>query len=211
LQSQSKKFRISIAYLAYIISFVINFVDLSSFEIIENRVHVILILETEFFQVNTNVIIYINNSLSKLWKRTLIQNEDEMKRRWRLKETERVINKTTIIIHSCLHFIVSTTQFNQRMNNVYALFTHYYCHLRQLYITYTIYNVIYTHYNWRWIIIQSKVSLFLVFSQRFEGFYRELLEWNHEYTSSFIRVNKDINYWDWEWTHLEKKTIIMMN
>ncbi len=145
----------------------------------------------------------------KLWKRTLIQNEDEMKRRWRLRETERVINKAIIIIHSCLHFIISTTQFNWKISNVYASFTHdWCCHLRQLHI---IYNVIYMHYNWRWIIIQSKVSLFLVFLWRFEDFYRELLEQNHEYTSSFIKINQDINYWDQEWTHLEKKTIFMMN
>jgi len=129
-----------------------------------------------------------------------------------LRKTERAINKTTIIIHFCLHFIISTTQFNQKVKNVYASFTrNHYCYLRQLHITYTIYNVIYTHYNWRWIIIWLKVSLFLVFSQRFEGFYRELLERNHEYMLSFIRVNKDINYWDQEWTHLKEKTIVMMN
>jgi len=93
-----------------------------------------------------------------------------------------------------------------------VLFTRHHCyHLHQLHIIYTIYNVIYTHYNWRQIIIQSKVSLFLVFSQRFEDFYQELLEWINECASLFIRVNKDINYWDWEWTHLEKKTIVMMN
>ncbi len=59
------------------------------------------------------------------------------------------------------------------------------------------------HYNWRWIIIQLKVSFFLVFSQRFEDFYQELLKWNHEYASLFIRINKDINYWDQEWTYLD--------
>ncbi len=92
------------------------------------------------------------------------------------------------------------------------LFTHHHCcHLHQLHITYIIYNVIYMHDNRRWIIIQSKVSLFLVFSQRFEDFYRELLEQINEYASSFIRLNKDINYWDWEWTHLKEKTIVMMN
>ncbi len=148
----------------------------------------------------------------KLWKRTLIQNEDEMKRRWRLKETKRTINKATIIIHSCLCFIISTTQFNWKTSNVYASFTRdWCCCLHQLHITYTIYNVIYTHYNQRWIIIQSKVSLFLVFSQRFKDFYRELLERINECASSFIRINKDINYWDQEWTHLEEKTIVMMN
>ncbi len=138
--------------------------------------------------------------------------EDEVEENEKLKEIERAINKSTIIIHSCLHFIVLITLFTQKINNVYALTTrHYCCHLHQLHITYTIYNVIYTHYNWRWIIIQSKVSLFLVFSQKFEDFYRELLEWINECTSSFIRINKDINYWDREWTHLEKKTIVMMN
>ena len=131
----------------------------------------------------------------KLWKRTLIQNEDEMKRRWKLRKTERMINKTMIIIHSCLYSIISTTQFNWKTSNVYVLFIHDWCyHLRQLHITYTIYNIIYMHYNWRWIIIQLKVSLFLVFSRRFEGFYRELLERNHEYASSFIKINQDIDY-----------------
>ncbi len=48
------------------------------------------------------------------------------------------------------------------------------------------------HYNQRWIIIQSKVSLFLVFLQRFEDFYQELLEWINECTSSFIKVNHNI-------------------
>ena len=92
------------------------------------------------------------------------------------------------------------------------LFTrHHCCHLHQLHITYTIYNVIYTHYNQRWIIIQLKVSFFLVFLQRFEDFYWELLEWINKCASLFIRVNKDINYWDWEWTHLKEKTIVMMN
>jgi len=135
-----------------------------------------------------------------------------MKRKWRLKETERMINKTMIIIHSCLCFIISITQFNQKTSNVYASFTHdWCCHLCQLHITYTIYNVIYMHYNWRWIIIQLKVSFFLVFSQRFEDFYRELLNWNHEYTSLFIKINQDIDYWNQEWTHLKKKIIIMMN
>jgi len=129
-----------------------------------------------------------------------------------LKETERVINKSTIIIHFCLHSIVSTTSFTRKINNVYVLFTcHHCCHLHQLHITYTIYNVIYTHYNWRWIVIQSKVSLFLVFLQRFEDFYQELLERINECTSSFIKVNKDINYWGREWTHLKEKTIVMMN
>jgi len=138
--------------------------------------------------------------------------KDEVEENEKLRETERAINKSTIIIHSCLHFIVSTTSSTWKINNVYVLFTHHHCcHLHQLHITYTIYNVIYTHYNQRRIIIQLKVSLFLVFSQRFEDFYRELLEWINECTSSFIKVNKDINYWDWEWTHLEKKTIVMMN
>ncbi len=90
-----------------------------------------------------------------------------------------------------------------------TLFTHdWCCYLCQLHITY---NVIYTHYNQRWIIIQLKVSLFLIFSWRFEDFYRELLKWNHNYASSFIKINQDINYWDQEWTHLKKKTIVMMN
>jgi len=43
----------------------------------------------------------------------------------KLKEIERAINKTTIVIHSCLCFIVSTTSFTQKINNVYALFTRY--------------------------------------------------------------------------------------
>ncbi len=138
--------------------------------------------------------------------------KDEVKENEKLRRTERAINKSTIIIHSCLHSIVSTTSFTWKINNVYVLSTrHHCCHLHQLHITYTIYNVIYTHYNWRWIIIQLKVSLFLVFSQRFEDFYRELLKWINECASSFIRVNKDINYWDWEWTHLKEKTIVMMN
>jgi len=129
-----------------------------------------------------------------------------------LRETERAINKSTIIIHSCLCFIILTTSFTWKINNVYVLFTCYYCcHLHQLHIIYTIYNVIYTHYDWKQIIIQLKVSFFLIFSSRFEDFYWELLKWINEYTSSFIRVNKDINYWDWEWTHLEEKTIVMMN
>ncbi len=138
--------------------------------------------------------------------------KDEVEENEKLRETERAINKSTIIIHSCLHFIVSTTSSTRKINNVYALSTrHHCCHLHQLHITYTIYNVIYTRNNRRWIIIRSKVSLFLVFSQRFEGFYRELLEWINECASSFIRVNKDINYWGREWTHLEEKTIVMMN
>ena len=125
--------------------------------------------------------------------------KDEVEENEKLKEIERVINKTTIVIHSCLCFIISITSFTWNVNNVYALFTrHHCCYLHQLYITYTIYTVIYTHYNRRWIIIQSKVSLFLIFSQRFEDFYRELLEWINECTSLFIKVNKDINYWDWE-------------
>jgi len=123
--------------------------------------------------------------------------KDEVEENEKLRKTERAINKSTIIIHSCLHSIISTTSFTWKINNVYVLFTrHYYCHLHQLHITYTIYNVIYMHYNWRWIIIQSKVSFFLFFSQRFEDFYQELLEWINECMSSFIRVNKDINYWD---------------
>ena len=129
-----------------------------------------------------------------------------------MRETERTINKSTIIIHSCLHSIISTTSFTWKINNVYVLSTHHHCcHLHQLHITYTIYNVIYMHYNWRWIIIWLKVFLFLIFSQRFKDFYRELLEWINECASSFIRVNKNINYWDREWTHLEEKTIVMMN
>ncbi len=138
--------------------------------------------------------------------------KNEVEENEKLKETERVINKTTIVIHSCLCFIISITLFTWNVNNVYALFTrHHCCYLHQLYIIYTIYTVIYTHYNRRWIIIQSKVSFFLFFLQRFKDFYWELLEWINECTSSFIKVNKDINYWDWEWIHLEEKTIIMMN
>jgi len=138
--------------------------------------------------------------------------KNEVEENEKLRKTERAINKSIIIIHSCLHFIISTTSFTQKINNAYVLFTRHHCyHLHQLHIIYTIYNVIYTYYNWRRIIIQSKVSLFLVFLQKFEDFYRELLEWINECASLFIRVNKDINYWDWEWTHLEKKTIVMMN
>ena len=118
----------------------------------------------------------------------------------------------TRILRLLLHFIISTTSFTWKINNVYMLFTrHHCCHLHQLHIIYIIYNVIYTHYNQRWIIIQSKVSFFLVFLQRFEDFYQELLERINECTSSFIKVNKDINYWDQEWTHLKKKIIVMMN
>ncbi len=121
--------------------------------------------------------------------------KNEVEENEKLKETERAINKSTIIIHSCLRFIVLTTSSTWKINNAYVLSTrHHCCYLHQLHITYTIYNVIYTHYNWRRIIIQSKVSLFLVFSQRFEDFYRELLERINECASSFIRVNKDINY-----------------
>ncbi len=80
-----------------------------------------------------------------------------------------------------------------------------------MHYSHTINAVIYMHYNWRWIIIQSKVSFFLFFLWRFEDFYQELLEWNHKYVSSFIKINQDIDYWDWEWIHLEKKTIVMMN
>jgi len=70
--------------------------------------------------------------------------KDEVEENEKLRKTERAINKSTIIIHSCLHFIVSTTSFTQKINNVYALFTrHYCCHLHQLHIIYTIYNVIY--------------------------------------------------------------------
>jgi len=132
------------------------------------------------------------------------------------------LNSNTQVKNSDLNWVltsrkldsISMTRLNaiSLINNVYALSTrHHCCHLHQLYITYTIYNVIYTHYNWRWIIIQLKVSLFLVFSQRFEDFYWKLLERMNECASLFIRINKDINYWDQEWTHLEKKTIVMMN
>jgi len=138
--------------------------------------------------------------------------KNEVEENEKLRRTERVIKKSTIIIHSCLYFIISTTSFTWKINNVYVLFTHHHCyHLHQLHITYTIYNVIYMHYNWRWIIIWLKVFLFLIFSQRFKDFYRELLEWINKCVSSFIRVNKDINYWDQEWTHLKEKTIVMMN
>jgi len=150
-----------------------------------------------------------NHTMIKIWSWL---KEDEVEENEKLRKIERAINKSIIIIHFCLHFIISTTSSTQKINNVYVLFTrHHCCYLHQLHITYTIYNVIYTHYNQRWIIIQLKVSLFLVFSQRFEDFYRELLEWINECTSSFIKVNKDINYWDREWTHLEEKTIVMMN
>jgi len=138
--------------------------------------------------------------------------KDEVEENEKLRRTERAINKSTIIIHSCLCSIVSTTSSTRKINNVYVLSTrHHCCHLHQLHITYTIYNVIYMHYNWRWIIIWLKVFLFLIFSQRFKDFYRELLEWINKCVSSFIRVNKDINYWDQEWTHLKEKTIVMMN
>ncbi len=126
----------------------------------------------------------------QLWLKKNKVEENE-----KLKEIERAINKSTIIIHSCLCFIISTISSTRKINNAYVLSTRHHCyHLHQLHITYTIYNVIYTHYNQRWIVIQSKVSLFLVFSQRFEDFYRELLERINECASSFIRVNKDINY-----------------
>ncbi len=138
--------------------------------------------------------------------------KDEIEENEKLRKTERMINKSTIIIHSCLHFIILTTSFTWKINNVYVLSTrHHCCHLHQLHITYTIYNIIYVHYNWRWIIIQSKVSLFLIFSQRFEDFYQEFLERINECTSLIIIVNKDINSWSQEWTHLKKKTIVMMN
>ena len=138
--------------------------------------------------------------------------KDEVEENEKLRETERAINKSTIIIHSCLRFIVSTTSSTRKINNAYVLSTrHYCCHLHQLHITYTIYNVIYTHYNRRRIIIRLKVSLFLVFSKRFEGFYRELLERTNECASSFIKVNKGINYWGRERTHLEEKTIVMID
>ncbi len=114
-------------------------------------------------------------------------------RKWEVERNWKSDKQITIVIHSDLHFIVSITSFTWKINNVYALFTrHHCCHLHQLHITYIIYNVIYMHYNWRWIIIQLKVSLFLVFSQRFEDFYWELLEWINECASSFIRVNNDI-------------------
>ena len=35
----------------------------------------------------------------------------EVEENEKLKETERTINKTTIVIHSCLHFIISITSF----------------------------------------------------------------------------------------------------
>ncbi len=150
-----------------------------------------------------------NHTMIKIWSWL---KKDEVEENEKLRKIERMINKSTIIIHSCLHSIISTTSFIWKINNVYMLFTrHHCCHLHQLHIIHTIYNVIYTHYNWRWIIIQLKVSFFLFFLQRFEDFYWELLEWINECTSSFIRVNKNINYWDWEWTHLEEKTIVMMN
>ena len=74
--------------------------------------------------------------------------KNEVEETEKLRETEKAINKSTIIIHFYLCFIISTTSFIQRINNVYALFTHHHCcHLHQLHITYTIYNVIYMHYN----------------------------------------------------------------
>ncbi len=125
--------------------------------------------------------------------------KNEVEENKKLRKTERAINKSTIIIHSCLCFIVSTTSFTWKINNAYVLSTHHHdCHLHQLHITYTIYNVIYTHYNWRWIVIQLKVFLFLIFSQKFQDFYWKLLKWINECTSLFIRVNKNINYWDWK-------------
>jgi len=112
---------------------------------------------------------------------------------WEVKKNWKSNKQTTIVIHFDLRFIISITSFTQKINNVYVLFTrHHCCHLHQLHIIYTIYNVIYTHYNRRQIIIQSKVSLFLVFSQRFEDFYQELLERINECASLFIRVNNDI-------------------
>ncbi len=114
-------------------------------------------------------------------------------RKWEVERNWKNDKQTTIVIHSDLHSIISITSSTQKINNVYVLSTrHYCCHLHQLHITYTIYNVIYTHYNRRRIIIRSKVSLFLVFSQRFEDFYRELLERINECKSLFIRVNNDI-------------------
>ena len=120
-------------------------------------------------------------------------------RKWKVERNWKSSKQTTIVIHSDLCFIISITSFTWKINNVYVLFTrHHCCHLHQLHITNTIYNVIYIHYNWRQIIIQLKVSFFLIFLQRFKDFYQELLEWINECTSSFIRVNKDINYWSWE-------------
>ncbi len=114
-------------------------------------------------------------------------------RKWEVERNWKNDKQTTIVIHSDLHSIISITSSTQKINNVYMLSTrHHCCHLHQLHITYTIYNVIYTHYNRRWIVIWSKVSLFLIFSQRFEDFYRELLEWINECKSSFIRVNNNI-------------------
>ena len=74
--------------------------------------------------------------------------KDEVEENEKLREIEKAINKTTIVIHSCLHFIVLIILFTQNVSNVYVLFTHHHCcHLHQLHITYTIYTVIYTHYN----------------------------------------------------------------
>ncbi len=83
----------------------------------------------------------------KIW---LWLKKDEVEENEKLRKTEKAINKLTIIIHFCLHSIISTTSFTQKINNIYVLFTHHHCcHLHQLHITYTIYNVIYTHYNWK--------------------------------------------------------------
>ena len=37
--------------------------------------------------------------------------KDEVEENEKLRRIEKVINKLTIIIHSCLHFIISTTSF----------------------------------------------------------------------------------------------------
>ncbi len=50
--------------------------------------------------------------------------KDEVKENEKLKETERTINKPAIIIHFCLHFIISTTSFTWKINNAYVLSTH---------------------------------------------------------------------------------------
>jgi len=44
----------------------------------------------------------------KIW---LWLKKDEAEENKKLKETERVINKTIIVIHSCLHSIISITSF----------------------------------------------------------------------------------------------------
>ncbi len=79
-----------------------------------------------------------NHTMIKIWSWL---KKDEVEENEKLRKIERVINKTTIIIYSCLHFIILITSSTWNVNNVYTLFTrHHCCHLHQLYITYTIYT-----------------------------------------------------------------------